>query len=176
MCSRWRCSSASITAQNSKPINSHACTATRFSTSSSGSAALTARAISLTADIHDRSDVGTRDTLTSSNHPQLAARRQDRLSRAFPASTAGTAHTAPGDQPWTVQGGPRPGGAPEARPGPYSSTCPAGSRRGSQPRDGSWWPTASGTYLCLLARVRCGNEFQDASRGQVLLVDPHAEG
>jgi hypothetical protein len=51
---------------------------------------LTARAISLTADIHDRSDVGTRDTLTSSNHPQLAVRRQDRLSRAFPASTAST--------------------------------------------------------------------------------------
>jgi hypothetical protein len=46
---------------------------------------LTARAISLTADIHDRSDVGTRDTLTSPNHPQLAARRQDRLSRAWRA-------------------------------------------------------------------------------------------
>jgi len=28
----------------------------------------------------------------------------------------------------------------------------------------------------LLALVRCGNEFQDASRRQVLLVDPHAEG
>jgi len=27
-------------------------------------------------------------------------------------------HTAPRDQPWTVQGGPRPDGAPEARPGP----------------------------------------------------------
>ncbi len=28
----------------------------------------------------------------------------------------------------------------------------------------------------LLAWGRCGNEFQDASRRQVLLVDPHAEG
>ena len=28
----------------------------------------------------------------------------------------------------------------------------------------------------LLARVRCGHEFQDASRRQVLLVDPHAKG
>ena len=31
-------------------------------------------------------------------------------------------------------------------------------------------------YERLLVRVRCGDEFQDASRGQVLLVDPHAEG
>jgi uncharacterized protein YebE (UPF0316 family) len=30
--------------------------------------------------------------------------------------------------------------------------------------------------VTLLARVRCGDEFEDASRGQVLLVDPHAEG
>ena len=28
----------------------------------------------------------------------------------------------------------------------------------------------------LLARVHCGNEFHNASRRQVLLVDPHAEG
>src|SRR5215468_5059142 len=27
-----------------------------------------------------------------------------------------------------------------------------------------------------LARVRRGNQLQDASRGQVLLIDPHAEG
>ena len=30
--------------------------------------------------------------------------------------------------------------------------------------------------LAAVARVRCGHEFQDASRGHVLLVDPHAEG
>jgi hypothetical protein len=50
-----------------KPISSHAWAATRFSTSSSGSASLTARAISLTADIHGRSDGGTCDTVTPSN-------------------------------------------------------------------------------------------------------------
>src|ERR1700735_4261145 len=31
------------------------------------------------------------------------------------------------------------------------------------------------SYSLAVARVRCGNGFQDASRGQVLLVDPHAE-
>ena len=34
----------------------------------------------------------------------------------------------------------------------------------------------SGLTEYLLARVRRGNEFQDAGRRQVLLVDPHAEG
>jgi hypothetical protein len=31
-------------------------------------------------------------------------------------------------------------------------------------------------YERLLARVRRGNEFQDSGGGQVLLIDPYAEG
>src|SRR5262249_56680366 len=33
-----------------------------------------------------------------------------------------------------------------------------------------------GSASDLLARVHRGNELQDASRGEVLLIDPHAEG
>src|SRR5580700_6641567 len=38
------------------------------------------------------------------------------------------------------------------------------------------WLAAVLAVRNLLARVRRGNELQDAGRGQVLLVDPHAEG
>jgi hypothetical protein len=71
ICRLSRRSSASITAQNSNPISSQAWSATRVSTLASGSAALTERTISLTADIHDRSEAGTSGTLIRP-HPRLA--------------------------------------------------------------------------------------------------------
>ena len=52
----------------------------------------------------------------------------------------------------------------QQRPGPWPL-------RSSPDRHRSKWYTE---YL--LAQVRGGDEFQDAGRGQVLLVDPHSEG
>ena len=55
-------------------------------------------------------------------------------------------------------------------PAPPPTPAPAGDRATVATRTREWFTE----YLP--ARVRCGNEFQDASRRQVLLVDPHAEG
>src|SRR6516225_1216861 len=56
---------------------------------------------------------------------------------------------------------------------PFTMSRPAAASPAVQarpPRAALTWPAA------LPAQVRCGDEFQDASRRHVLLVDPHAEG
>jgi hypothetical protein len=113
--------------------------------------------------------------------------RFGRMTRADYCHFCGSGPSCGGWQPRSA--GPRwtPTRLAERRPvrllGPTPSlrTPPSAGRRRHRPRCRSERRPGAARRLkwctrCLLARVRCGNEFQDATRGHVLLVDPHAEG
>src|ERR1039457_3429513 len=128
-----RRSSASITAQNSKPISSQACTATRVRTFSSGSAALTDRTISLTADIQDRSESGTSGTPIPAHPSYLRAPWQEPVVGSRELGSQGQPAGRPGERAMLTVTVRELSAARQARRGPPPSPLPGARRRAEHP-------------------------------------------